>query len=152
VVEPNDEALLRDAALEEEGIPELEEQPVGKILSGETPEGLVPPRDYPLGAEEFGTTASEEARGETIAQRAAREVPDRPVGEGLDDDDDEEALGGRLVQPDFGVVDADRTPEEVGEAVPDLGGLSAEEEAMRVEREPGGMGGGLPGYLQDEHE
>jgi hypothetical protein len=34
--------------------------------------------------------------------------------------------------------------------VPDVGGLSAEEEAMRVEREPGGLGGGWPGYLQDE--
>jgi hypothetical protein len=149
-VDPNDEALLREAALEEEGIPELEDQPVGKILSGETPEGLVPPRDYPLGAEEFGTTAAEDAMGETLAQRVAREVPDVPAGEGLDDADDDQALAGRLVQPDFGVVDADDTPEEVGEAVPDVGGLSAEEEAMRVEREPGGLGGGWPGYLQDE--
>ena len=150
MVEPNDEALLRDAALEEEGIPELEDQPVGKVLSGETPEGLVPPRDYPLGAEEFGTTPAEDAMGESLTQRVAREVPDVPAGEGLDDED--EPLGGRLVQPDLGVVDVDDTPEEVGEAVPDVGGLSAEEEAMHVEREPGGLGGGWPGYLQDEHE
>jgi hypothetical protein len=147
-VDPNDEALLREASLEEEGIPELEDQPVGKVLSGETPEGVVPPRDYPLGAEEFGTTAAEDAMGETLAQRVAREVPDVPVGEGLDDDD--QSLAGRLVQPDLGVVDVDDTAEEVGEAVPDVGGLSAEEEAMRVEREPGGLGGGWPGYLQDE--
>jgi hypothetical protein len=150
MVEPNDEALLRDAALEEEGIPELEEQPVGKVLSGETPEGVVPPRDYPLGAEEFGTTPAEDAVGESLAQRVAREVPDRPVGEGLEDQD--ESLAGRLVQPDLGVVDLDETPEEVGEAAPDVGGLSAEEEAMHVERDPGGLGGGWPGYLQDEHE
>ncbi len=149
-MDPNDEALLREAALEEEGIPELEDQPAGKVLSGETSEGLVPPRDYPLGAEEFGTTAAEDAMGETLAQRVAREVPDAPVGDGLDDDD--EPLAGRLVQPDLGVVDVDETAEEVGEAVPDVGGLSAEEEAMRVEREPGGLGGGWPGYLQDEHE
>ncbi|HEX2043099.1 MAG TPA: hypothetical protein VHF24_10740 [Acidimicrobiales bacterium] len=136
MADPNDEALLRDAALEEEGIPELEDQPVGKVLSGETPEGVVPPRDYPLGAEEFGTTAAEDAMGESLAQRVAREVPDRPVGEGLDDED--EALAGRLVQPDLGVVD--------------VAGLSAEEEAMHVEGEPGGLGGGWPGYLQDEHE
>jgi uncharacterized protein DUF5709 len=147
-VDPNDEALLREASLEEEGIPELEDQPVGKVLSGETPDGPAPPRDYPLGAEEFGTTAAEDAMGETLAQRVAREVPDVPVGEGLDDDD--ESLAGRLVQPDLGVVDVDDTAEEVGEAVPDVGGLSAEEAAMRVERDPGGLGGGWPGYLQDE--
>lgn len=150
MTEHDDEALLRGAALEEEGIPELEDQPVGKVLSGETPEGVVPPRDYPLGAEEFGTTQAEDAMGESLAQRVAREVPDRPVGEGLDDED--EPLAGRLVQPDLGVVDVDDTPEEVGEAVPDAAGLSAEEEAMHVEREPGGLGGGWPGYLQDEHE
>jgi hypothetical protein len=147
VVEPNDEALLRGAALEEEGNPELEDQPVGKVLSGETPEGVVPPRDYPLGAEEFGTTPAEDAMGESLAQRVAREVPDVPAGEGLDDGD--EPLAGRLVQPDLG-GDVDDTPEEVGDAVPDVGGLSAEEEAMHVEREPGGLGGGWPGYVQDE--
>lgn len=145
----NDEALLRGAALEEEGIPELEDQPVGKILSGETPEGVVPPRDHPLGAEEFGTTAAEERAGETFAQRAAREVPDLGLDQGVGDD---QPLGGRIVQPDSGIVDVDDTPEELGDVAPDVGGLSAEEEAMRVERDPGGLGAGWPGYLQDEHE
>lgn len=148
MVERNDEALLRGAALEEEGIPELEEQPPGKILSGETPEGIVPPRDYPLGAEEYGTTAAEELIGETLAVRAAREEPALSSKGPLDDD--RHALAGRLVQPDLGMVDVDDTDDEFGYDVTDGVALSAEEAAIRVETDPEGLGGGWPGYLDED--
>ncbi len=148
MVERNDEELLRGAALEEEGIPELEEQPPGKVLSGETPEGIVPPRDYPLGAEEHGTTAAEEAIGETVALRAAREEPDLASAPLLGDDG--ATLAGRLVQPDSGMVDVDDTAEEFGYDVADGAALSAEEAAIRVETDPEGLGGGWPGYLDED--
>lgn len=148
MVERNDEALLRGAALEEEGIPELEDQPPGKVLSGETPEGIVPPRDYPLGAEEYGTTAAEEAIGETVAVRAARE--ELPLSADGPLDDDRHALAGRLVQPDSGVVDVDDTADEFAYDVADGVALSAEEAAIRVETYPEGLGGGWPGYLDED--
>lgn len=145
-----DDALVRGASFEEEGIPELEEQPVGKILSGETPEGLVPPRDEPLVVEDYGITPAEERAPEPIADRILREEPDMwantgPAGDGY-------LRAGRLVAPDAGMVDLDDTPEEVGIDVGERVGLSAEEAAMRIEEEPEGMGGGWPGYLDDEHD
>jgi hypothetical protein len=146
MVERNDEALLRGAALEQEGIPELEDQPAGKVLTGETPEGIIPPRDYPVGAEEYGTTVAEETVGETVGQRVAREEPDLS-GDGVRGDD--RHLAGRLVQPDAGMA-VDDTAEELGDAVPDMAGLSAEEEAVRIETDPEGLGGGWPGYLDEE--
>src|SRR5918998_4650845 len=123
MIERNDEALLRGAALEEEGIPEIEDQPTGKVLSGDTGEGIAPPRDYPLAAEEHGTTAAEQAAGETLAQRIAREEPDLSGNDVVGDDND---LAGRLVQPDSGMLDGDDTAEELGYAVPDIAGMSAE--------------------------
>lgn len=60
---------------EEEGIPDLEGAPPGQVRDTYD-EGLVVPEDVPLGVEEFGTTAAEDQRGETLAQRADREVPD----------------------------------------------------------------------------
>ena len=148
MVERNDEALLQRAALEEEGIPELEEQPPGKVLSGETPEGIVPPRDYPLGAEEYGTTAAEELIGESIAVRAARE--ELPLSAERPLNDDGHGLVGRLVQPDGGMVDVDDTADEFGYDVADGVALSAEEAAIRVETDPEGLGGGWPGYLDED--
>ena len=153
----DEDALVSGAALDEEGLPELEEQPPGKILSGDTHEGLVPPRDYPQAVDDHGTTPGEEARGETLAQRVAREepepgagVPGSDGGDGWDAPIDEPA--GRLVQPDLGMADLDETPEELGVATGDAVGLSAEEAAVRIVEEPAGLGGGLPGYLDEEED
>jgi hypothetical protein len=147
MIERNDKAMLRGAALEEEGIPEIEDQPSGKVLSGDTGEGIAPPRDYPLGTEEHGTTAAEQAAGETLTQRMAREEPDLSWNDVVGDDND---LAGRLVQPGSEMVDGDDTAEELGYAVPDVAGMSAEEAAMRIETDPEGLGGGWPGYLDEE--
>ena len=146
--ERNDDALLRAAALEEEAMPELEDQPPGNVLSGETPEGIVSPRDYPLGVEEYRTAAAEEAIGETVGVRAAREELDFSSRDLLGDDG--HALAGRLVQPDSGMIDVDGTAEELSHDVDDGAGLSAEEAAIRVETDPEGLGGGWPGYLDED--
>jgi hypothetical protein len=141
MVERSDEDLLRGAALEEEGIPELDEQEPGQILSGDTGEGIIPPREYALGAEEFGTTAGEEAIGESLDQRVAREEPDVSWHDVAGADD--RALAGRLVQPD-------NTSQGVADAVPDGVALSAEEAAMRIETDPAGLGAGGPGYVDED--
>ena len=143
----SDDDLLRQSSLEEEGIPDLEEQPVGKVLSGDTGEGVVPPRDYPVAADDFGTTAREESLGESFADRTGRQEPDVDVDDDLEEED---PVAGRLVQPDLGALDYDETAEEVGDTTGDLAGLSAEEAAMRVEEDPGGLGGGWPGYLGED--
>ena len=58
-----------------EGVPDLEEQPPG--IDAETAEeGSFPPRDHPLAATDWGTTAYEERVGEPLEVRVAREEPD----------------------------------------------------------------------------
>ena len=93
----------------------------------------IPPRDEPLGAEEFGTTAAEERRGESLADRVAREEPEveRP-----------ERHAGRLVEPggDEGGLDADQEKDAVASTAGyDDGGYSAEEQAVHVRENPPGL-------------
>ena len=54
------------------------------------------------------------------------------------------------MQSDSGMVDVNDTAEEFGLEVADGAGLSAEEAAMRVETDPDGLGGGWPGYLDED--
>jgi len=106
---------------EAEGQPITDDQPPG-IGPDTAEEGTVLPSDHPLGAEAFGVTAAEEARGETLAERVAHERPDRP--EAPPDD----GPGGRLVQ---GAGDTDDPLE--GEWDDDDSALSAEEAALHIE-------------------
>lgn len=109
--------------------------------------------DRPMGVESFGTTAAEQAQGETIDMRIKQEMPDpataygAPDNEsGLDDapeDDDEipadedhagegERRAGRLVAPDEGAHE-DTEAGAIGTDVGiDGGAASAEEAAMHV--------------------
>ena len=133
---------VRDAGAElsDEGIPDLEGQPPGKVRAGDTGEGLIPPRDHALGAEAHGTTAAEERRGEAFADRVAREEPDR-------ERPDEHA--GRLVQPGDGFADDEAT--EIGRSAGfDDGGFSAEEAAVHVVEDPPGLGTGDDGYRRPD--
>lgn len=135
--------------LDDEGIPELEGQPPGKVLSGDVAEGIVPPRDYPIAADEWGTTPAEEAAGEPFAMRVARERPEMAYAP------DEREPAGRIVQPDSDldhVVDV--TADEIGDSYPDDdSGLSAEEAAMRIEDDPGGLNyDDDPGYVTDSDQ
>ena len=110
--------------MEAEGLPEVDDQPPG--IDVETAvEGMMPPRDYPVAATDYGTTAAEEAVDEPLASRVQREQPDvfradaEPVG--------------RLAAPDAG-TNLDREAAELADEERDYtGGLSAEEAAMHIE-------------------
>lgn len=116
--------------LADEGIPPLEEHPPGKVAAGDTHEGLVPPGDRPLGAEEFGTTAEEQRRGETLADRVAREEPEI---------EDPARHAGRLVAPG-GEESWDDEKDEIGTTAGyDDGGYSAEEQAVQIREDPPGL-------------
>jgi hypothetical protein len=146
----HDEELVRETSPEEEGVPDIDELPPGLARTGDPPEGLVPPRDHPLAADEFGTTPAEEELGESLAQRILREEPEPRGWSRLDDQADGEGVepvAGRLVQPDEGMLDLDDTAEEVADLADDPIGLSAEEEAVRIETDPAGLGHGSDGYL-----
>jgi hypothetical protein len=110
--------------MEAEGLPDTEDQPPGIDIENAV-EGMIPPRDHPVGADQWGTTAAEEARGEPLADRVRREQPDvaradqRPVG--------------RLVAPDAGTGRDDEGTEVAEEERDDTLGLSAEEAAMHIE-------------------
>jgi Family of unknown function (DUF5709) len=116
--------------LEEEGIPDLQDG-YPQQQWAEDPQQAPVPGDEPVALEDFGTTAEEEREGESLDGRLSREEPD--VGAGGATEIPRGA--GRLVQQDEGVRD-DTESEEIAEDVgPDSGGFTAEEAAMRVERE-----------------
>ena len=116
-------------AMDEEGIPDLE-PPINQD------EGMIPPRDYPQGVEEFGITAAEERADEPLADRVLREEPDfdeSSVGQAAD-----AAIGGRLLEPGSEDVDVlDDEKDSVATLVTeDEGALSAEESAMHITDSP----------------
>jgi hypothetical protein len=121
---------LSPTDLEAEGLPAIEDQPPGLEDDYNQLEGMMPPRDYPLGVEEFGITAGEERQDEPLALRVTREEPDIiPLGA------EEEPLG-RLVEPDQGVAGLDHERDAIATDVADADGLSAEEAAMHITDTP----------------
>jgi hypothetical protein len=66
--------------LEDEGIPDLEEGAPGQEWAVD-PQRAPVPADNPAGVDEYGTTASEEAAGESWDRYLARERPDPIVRE-----------------------------------------------------------------------
>lgn len=117
--------------LDEEGIPDLE-TPVN------VDEGMIPPRDHPQGAEEFGVTAAEERADETLEQRSRRLQPDFDESSVAEAADEAAGIGGRLIER--GSEDVDAVDDEK-DSVADLGdddgaALSAEEAAMHITDRP----------------
>ena len=115
--------------MDEEGIPDLE-TPINED------EGLIPPRDYPQGVEEFGITAAEERMDEPIADRVQREEPDfdeSSVAQAAD-----EAIGGRLIEPGSEDIDVlDEEKDSIATLVTDdENALTAEESAMHITDSP----------------
>ncbi len=98
------------------------------------------PPERPLALDEYGTTLAEQRDGESLEQRASREVPDPTlevdlVDDVLDDGEVGDARAGRLVDTDdgFGVDTFDSEKDLVGRDVGvDDGAASAEEAAMHV--------------------
>ncbi|MEU7887725.1 DUF5709 domain-containing protein [Microbispora bryophytorum] len=114
---------------EDEGIPDLQEGTPEQQWA-EDPQEMPLPGDRPLGLDEYGTTPNEMREGESLGRRLSREVPDVDVRSGTEAD-----RAGRLVDPDGGMgvdTEKDMIAEDVG---PDLGGYTAEEQAMHVEDE-----------------
>jgi uncharacterized iron-regulated membrane protein len=130
---------------EAEGIPDPGFSDPGQVVAGDTEATMEPPHDTALAVDEWGTTAAEQAAGEPLDSRIAREeddvlaAVDQPADEsaGADTPFDERAGQGvgRLVEPDEGArtdTEADLVAGDVGT---DLGGYSAEESAMHLEPE-----------------
>lgn len=130
---------------EEEGLGPAEDGLPSKRITGDTQDGMIAPRDFPLAADEWGTTAAEQERGEPLDVRLAREEPDvtaaadRPADDSpfaatpYPDDPDERI--GRIVDVDEGArtdTEKDAVAYDVGT---DMGGFSAEERAMHLEPE-----------------
>lgn len=114
--------------LEAEGLPAIEDQPPGLEDDYNQVEGMMPPRDYPVAAEDYGITGEEGRTQEPLAERVLREEPD--VMDGLDDS------VGRLVEPDQGVAGLDDEATSIASDSADTDGLSAEEAAMHVTDAP----------------
>lgn len=118
----------QDSEMDAEGIPDLE-PPVNQD------EGQIPPRDYPQGVDQFGTTPAEQRQDEPLAERVLREEPEPDAG---DVPAAADPLEGRLVAP--GSEDVDGVDDEKDEVAllvgEDEGAQSAEEAAMQVRDSP----------------
>jgi Family of unknown function (DUF5709) len=111
-----------------------EESLVDRGVDDMLDEGYAPP-DHWSTAEKYGTTASEQAEGETLEQRLQQEEPE------VEDDWDEDFIddgevgaerAGRLVDPNEGIGE-DQEGDLIGQDVGiDGAGASAEEAAMHV--------------------
>ena len=111
--------------LEHEGIPDVEGRYPGEGATGVSWEGVVPPGDVPLGAEELRTTAAEEASDEPVALRAEREEPE--VG-GDEEDELVGLLEGGAVPAEeaaLRVLPEDRAPGMSWDESPDYVGVEA---------------------------
>jgi hypothetical protein len=109
---------------EDEGIPDHEGPLPSKVRTGDQQDGMIPPGDQPRGADEFGTTAAEQLRGETLTERLAEEEPNRPLP-GTERDDP-----GQLTER--GDAETDDEAELVASEFEDTAGESAEEDAVRA--------------------
>jgi len=119
--------------LEAEGVPGLWDAAKGKPETGDAQEGLIPPRDHPQGATEWGVTAEEQLEGEPLDLKLRREEPDIATFEEASLDDQV----GRLVEPENEVDEIDLTAEALATDVGrDDGALSAEEAAMHITDTP----------------
>ena len=122
--------------LEDEGVPGQESGLPGKRITGDTQDDMTPPAEGPMYAEEYGTTAAEQAAGEPLDVRLAREVPaSGHPGSGTGDPfpDDEEERAGRLGQQDL--PESDRSSLAGQDYGADAGGYEPEERAVRIDPE-----------------
>ncbi len=135
--DPRDEDRAEDEGLAE-SYPPLPE----KEITGDPQEGLLlPRRDHPRAASDFGTTAEEQREGEPLDDRLREEEPDVEPGE--------RAQAGRLVERDSGLTDHEK--DEVAEEAPDDDqGLTAEEAAVRIEEDaPGAVSDSGDRYVDE---
>lgn len=70
----------RDIFPEDEGIPEVSQDDSPAMAAAEDPEFAPLPGEQPGASTDFGTTSLEQAEGESLDGRLAREVPDDASG------------------------------------------------------------------------
>jgi hypothetical protein len=130
---------------EDEGQASAEPGLAGKRITGDPQDDMPVSGDRPVAVDDFGTTAMEQAEGEPLDGRLAREEPElletapavideRAVSDNPYPADREERVG-RIVETDEGAredVEADAVAMDVGT---DSGGFTAEERAMHIEPE-----------------
>ena len=137
--EPEDGEVYGDYSVDDEDQPAAEDL----LLDDEVDEadrGYSPPEKWSV-AEGYGNTPYEEARGESLDQRIAQEVPEPDPYAEADEEDEQESAdehevgnrrAGRLVDPDEGTA-ADEEKDLVGFDVGiDGAAASAEEAAVHV--------------------
>lgn len=129
-------------APEDEGLPDLDPRLPQKEATGDAQEGLMlPRRDHPRGAADFGTTPAEQREGEPLGDRLDEEQPDVEPG-GRDE-------AGRLVEEGRGLTDQEKD-EVADDADADTRGKTAEEAAVRVEDDaPGGTSDDRDRYVEE---
>ncbi len=130
---------------EAEGIPDPGFSDPSQVVAGDTEATMEPPHDTAVAVDEWGTTAAEQAEGEPLDARLAREEDDVLAAvdvpadetEGADTPFDERAGQGvgRLVEADEGARSDTEADLVAGDVGTDLGGYSAEESAMHLEPE-----------------
>jgi hypothetical protein len=84
MTQPTEGQTARDVFPEDEGIPEVSQDDSPTQTHNEDPEFAPLPGERPGASTDFGTTAFEQAEGESLSGRLDREVPDT----GLDPTDD----------------------------------------------------------------
>ena len=119
--------LPRDLSPDYNGIPDTIEGPPPRTPGEMADQAMAMPGDEP-GAVLGRVTALEEREGETLEERIRQEEPDT-MGPPSDHP-------GRLIEPESGVDQLDKTAEEVAFQAPEPGmALTAEEGALRIEDE-----------------
>ena len=125
----------RDVFPEDEGIPEVAQDDSPTMMSSEDPDFAPLPREDAGASVDFGTTAAEQAEGESLSGRLDREVPD--VQPGVRPAEDPQAASMQLEQDTSTTPDTDsgtnRTADDV-EATADrrAGGEGPEEAAVHL--------------------
>jgi hypothetical protein len=127
----------RDISYEDDGVPDIADDDHDTAALAEDPEFAPVPGERPDASVDFGTTAEEQAEGESLSGRLDRELPD--VG-GLDDVRAAESPERTVPQLDQD-VDTDRGDDSGTDTVTDdvaatgeapTGGEGPEERAMHV--------------------
>jgi hypothetical protein len=124
----------RDIFPEDEGIPEVSQDDSPTQERAEDPQFAPVPGERPTAATDFGTTAAEQAEGESLDGRLAREIPDDAVDVRPAEDPDRSF---QLEQDTSTTPESDsgtnRTADDVeATADPSVGGQGPEESAMHV--------------------
>lgn len=125
----------RDIFPEDEGIPEVSQDDLPAMAAAEDPEFAPLPGERAGASVDFGTTAQEQAEGESLDSRLAREVPDtaRDVRPAADADHNTPQLEQDADTDPGDDSGTERTADDV-EASADqpVGGEGPEERAMHV--------------------